>query len=173
MSSQEPEPSMIRVGQVTAAFGTDGAVKVLSLTDFDDRFDPGARLHLDGEARKVEWSRVRPSALIVKLAGIDNRTLADLHRGHYLEVPRSEARSLAEGSFYQHQLIGLEVVTESGQVVGRLTSILQRPANDVWVASSGDGTEHLVPATRDAVKQVDLSAGKVVVAGWLLEEEPA
>src|SRR5438105_14932185 len=104
---------MIRVGQVTGPFGTDGAVKVYSLTDFEDRFEPGSRLYLDGEAREIEWSRARPSALIVKLAGIDNRTLAERHRGRYLEIPRAHSPQLEAGRFYQFDLGGLGAGTES------------------------------------------------------------
>jgi len=72
---------MIRVGQVTGAYGLDGAVKVTPLTDFQDRFDPGASLLLDGCARHVEWSRASQPGLVVKLRGIENRTVAELFRG--------------------------------------------------------------------------------------------
>jgi 16S rRNA processing protein RimM len=107
----------------------------------------------------------------VKLAGIDNRTLAELHRGSYLEVPAEAANQLAEGSYYHHQLVGLEVFTAAGKRVGRLTSVLERPANDVWVVSAEDGAEHLVPATRDAVVEVDLTAARVTVQDWLFDVE--
>jgi len=70
-----------RVGLVTAAYGVEGAVKVLTLTDFDDRFASGAKLLLDGAERVVEWSRNSGGGLVVKLRGIDNRTMAELHRG--------------------------------------------------------------------------------------------
>ncbi len=45
---------MIRVGQVSGAYGVEGAVKVLPLTDFRDRFDPGSSVLLDGTERRVE-----------------------------------------------------------------------------------------------------------------------
>ena len=48
---------MIRVGQVAGAYGLDGAVKVIPLTDFDDRFNPGANVMLEGATREIEWSR--------------------------------------------------------------------------------------------------------------------
>ncbi|HLQ62668.1 MAG TPA: ribosome maturation factor RimM [Candidatus Acidoferrales bacterium] len=159
---------MIRVGLVTGPFGVEGAVKVETLTDFADRFEPGATLELAGQTRRVEWSRPQGAGLVVKLAGIDSRTLAELHRGRYLEV--AEARPLPAGSFYPHQLVGLQVLTQSGRPLGRLADVLRRPANDVWVADQ-DGVEHLVPATKEAVKEVDLAAGRVVVADWLLEVE--
>ncbi len=90
---------MIRVGQVMGPYGVDGAVKVQPLTDFGDRFDPGASLLLDGCARQVEWSREGHPGLVVKLRGIDNRTLAELVRGRYLEVPDEEMRELVAGRF--------------------------------------------------------------------------
>ena len=163
---------MIRVGQVAGAYGVDGAVKVIPLTDFEDRFSPGASMLLEGAAREVEWSRPGHPGLVVKLRGIDNRTIADLYRGRYLEVSEAEARPLAEGKFYHHQVVGLTVLTSSGQKLGVIAEILERPANDVWV--SRDGTvEHLIPATRDAVVQVDVNAGRVVVADWLVQVEDA
>jgi 16S rRNA processing protein RimM len=163
---------MIRVGQVTGAYGVAGAVKVLPLTDFEDRFETGARVMLEGEQREVEWSRPAMPRLVIKLRGIDNRTVADLFRGRYLEVPEEAVRPLGDGRFYHHQLVGLSVQTSSGQRLGTIAEILERPANDVWV--SRDGTvEHLIPATRDAVVEVDVAARVVVVADWLVQVEDA
>ena len=163
---------MIRVGQVTGAYGLAGAVKVMPLTDFQDRFDPGASLLLDGSAREVEWSREGQPGLVVKFRGIDNRTMAELCRGRYLEVPDEDARVLEPGRFYHRQVVGLAVATQSGTRLGVIHEILERPANDVWVSREG-GTEHLIPATSDAVLEVDLPGGRVVVADWLLNVEDA
>jgi len=161
----------VRVGQVTGPFGLAGAVKVYPLTDFEDRFAPGAELFLDGRPHRVEWWKPGHPTVTLKLDGIDNRTFAELHRGSYLEVPADAVHPLAEGSYYHHQLIGLEVVTASGRAVGALTSVLERPANDVWVVSGEDGAEHLLPATRDAVIDVDLAARRVTVQDWLFDFE--
>jgi 16S rRNA processing protein RimM len=163
---------MIKVGQVAGAYGLEGAVKVIPLTDFGDRFEVGSALVLDGAERRVEWSRTGQLGLVLKLGGIDNRTVAQLFRGRYLEVPEDAVRPLAEGRFYHHQVVGLTVLTEGGRELGQIAEVLERPANDVWV--SRDGTiEHLIPATRDAVVKVDIEAGHVVVADWLVRVEDA
>jgi 16S rRNA processing protein RimM len=163
---------MTRVGQVTAAYGVEGAVKVFPLTDFDDRFQKGSTLVLEGTERVVEWSRNAGGGLVLKLRGIENRTMAELYRGRYLEVPEAAARPAGEGRFYHHQLIGLPVSTATGTRMGVIEEVLERPANDVWV--SRDGTvEYLIPATRDAVVEVDLERRAVTVADWLLEVEDA
>lgn len=161
---------MIRVGQVAGAYGLDGAVKVVPLTDFADRFDAGAMLLIEGAERQVEWSRTGQLGLVVKLRGIDNRTMAALFRGRYLEVPETAVRQLSEGRFYHHQVVGLTVLTSSGRQLGTIAEVLERPANDVWVSRAGV-VEHLIPATRDAVVEVDIAGGRVVVADWLVAVE--
>lgn len=156
---------------MTAAFGINGALKVFPLTDFADRFAPGAEILLSGQARRVEWSKPGHPTLTVKLAGIDDRTQAELHRGTYLEVPAAAAMPLADGAYYHHQLIGLDVATAAGRPLGRLSSVMERPANDVWVVLGGDGAEHLVPATRDAIESVDLERRLVTVRDWVFQVE--
>lgn len=163
---------MIRVGQVMGAYGVDGAVKVMPLTDFEDRFAPGACLMLEDAERRVQWSRPGHPGLVVKLQGIDNRAMAELFRSRYLEIPDDAVRELEPGRFYHHQVVGLAAVTSSGQVLGTITEVLERPANDVWVSQDGV-IEHLIPATKDAVIEVDLADRRVVVADWLVSVEDA
>jgi 16S rRNA processing protein RimM len=163
---------VIRVGQVVGPYGLDGAVKVQPLTDFADRFDPGASLLLDGCAHQVEWSSEGHPGLVVKLRGIDNRTLAELFLGRYLEVSDDEMRELEAGRFYHRQVIGLTVVSQSGVSAGVIEEVLERPANDVWVSREGS-IEHLIPATKDAIVEVDVKGGRVIVADWVFRFEEA
>ena len=157
---------------MVGAFGIEGAVKVQSLTDFPERFAPASELFLDGLKRHVEWSRHQPTGLVVKLSGVDSRSLAQAQRGRYLEVPESDLRQLPEGRWYHHQLVGMAVTTEDGRHLGTLVDVVSRPANDVWVARAED-VEHLIPATENAVLEVNLEAGTITVADWLLEVEDA
>ncbi len=163
---------MVRVGRVAGAFGLAGAVKVISLTDFPERFAAGSELFLDGSCHRVEWSRQQPTGLVVKLAGVDSRTAAQGRRGRYLEVPDEALRPLPAGRWYHHQLVGLAVASESGRDLGTLADVVPRPANDIWVARRG-GDEVLIPVIDDAVLAVDLDAGTVTVADWLLDVEEA
>src|SRR5260370_1000930 len=89
-----------------------------------------------------------------------------------LAMPTLPLRTRAAGKLYHHQVVALTVLTSAGQKPGVIAHILERPANDVWV--SRDGTvEHLIPATKDAVVQVDVDARRVVVADWLVQVEDA
>jgi 16S rRNA processing protein RimM len=163
---------VIRVGQVMGAFGIQGAVKVRALTDFPDRYAPGATLLLDGAPRQVEWSRPHGGELVVKFTHVTSRSQAETLNGRLLEVADEELHALPEGRWYHHQLVGLAVGTEGGRRLGTLTDVVSRPANDIWVVRD-DQAEVLVPAIRDAVLEVDLAAGRVTVADWLLDVEDA
>lgn len=163
---------MVRVGRVVSAFGIEGAVKVRTLTDFPERFAPGAELFLDGASHRVEWSRQQPTGLVLKLAGVDSRTVAETRRGRFLEVPDDTVRQLPDGRWYHHQLVGLAVTSESGRDLGTIADVVERPANDVWVARRDDH-ETLIPVISDVVLRVDLESGTVTVADWVLDVEDA
>jgi 16S rRNA processing protein RimM len=163
---------VIRVGQVVGAFGIAGAVKVRSLTDFPDRFASGSELTMDGVGHRVEWSRQQATGLVVKLAGVDDRTTAQAQRGRYLEVPDDSLRPLPAGRWYHHELVGLAVRSESGRDLGTLTEVVAPPANDVWVARRG-ADELLIPVIPDAIRSVDVRGGTITVADWLLHAEDA
>jgi len=66
----------------------------------------------------------------------------------------------------------MAVTTERGRHLGTLVDVVSRPANDVWVARA-EGVEHLIPATRNAVLDVDVEAARVTVADWLFDVEDA
>ena len=66
------------------------------------------------------------------------------------------------GSFWPHELVGCEVLTDTGRSLGTISEVILGEANDVWVASDGD-LETLVPALKDVVVSVDTGARRVVV----------
>jgi 16S rRNA processing protein RimM len=61
-------------------------------------------------------------------------------------------------------IAGSEVVDEAGQVIGELTDVLPTKANDVWSVRAPDGTELLIPALKNIIKEVDLAKKRIVVA---------
>ncbi len=159
--------SFLAVGHIVGVHGIRGEVKVAALTDFPERFRPGARLYLGAPTQaiavQVEAARPHKGGWLVKLASVADRNAAELLRDQYLLVPEDEAMPLGEHENYAHDLIGLAVETTAGEALGRLTEILFTRANDVYVVADSDG-ELLIPALRDVVRRVDLAAGKMVVA---------
>lgn len=159
--------SYLAVGQIVAPHGIRGEVKVEIMTDFLERYRPGTRLFLgrstdDPDVVPVEVATSRPhqGRMLVRLASVSDRNAAELLRGLYLLVPEEEAMPLGEHENYVHDLIGLQVETDAGQVLGELVEVLFTPANDVYVVQGPSG-EVLIPARREVVVSVNL-AGRVM-----------
>ena len=166
------------VGRIGKPHGIRGEVSVESRTDEPDkRFAVGAVLATEtprGSAphgpgrpsrltlKSIRWHQGRP---LVTFAEIHDRNAAEAARGLVLvaEVPEDEVPEDPE-EFYDHQLIGLHVVTTEGDAVGEVGSVVHGAAQDLLVVNAADGREVLVPFVAELVPEVDLAARRVVVA---------
>jgi 16S rRNA processing protein RimM len=140
-------------------------VSVLVLSQVAERFEPGSRLFLDeSEGRPLTVAEARPhrQRLLVRFEGVADRNRAEELQGSYLFVPAASAPGLPEGEFWTHQLIGCEVVTDSGSSLGRIREVIRTTANDVW-ATEGEQGEILIPALKEVVGTVDVQGGRVIV----------
>ncbi|MGH2739005.1 MAG: ribosome maturation factor RimM [Actinomycetota bacterium] len=155
---------LLAVGRITRAHGVRGEVAVQPLTEVTSRFEEGSVLLLgpDGERHlTVRSSRPHRNRVLIAFEEIPDRTEAESLRGRLLLANAATSPALETGRYWTHQVVGLEVVTDQGQRLGRVTEVLHNPANDVWVVANGK--EILVPALRDVVEEVDLAAGRAVV----------
>ena len=75
----------------------------------------------------------------------------------------TEAPALPAGQYYQHQLLGLKVVEESGEVLGTLSKIFNTGASDIYVVRDDSGKEILLPAISDVIKRIELEQKRIVV----------
>jgi len=115
-------------------------------------------------AYHVESTRLHAGHVLIKLEGCDDRTEALARRGTLLFVPLEEAIPLEEGEYYEHQIVGLEVWTEAGELLGTVADILYSPANEIYVVrDAATRREILLPAIEDVVQDIDLEAGRLVV----------
>src|SRR5690348_14741704 len=153
-SAPDVREGFVAVGTVLTAFGLHGELKVEPLTDFAERFAPGARLWLAGEERSVAGSRWQRGIVYLKLHGIDTPDAVAPLRGFPLEVPESARAELPADEYFQSDLIGLRVLTTGGEELGRVREFLATGANDV-LAVDGPRGEVLVPMIADVVQAVD------------------
>ena len=159
------EPRFLAVGRVIKPHGVQGEVRVELMTDLPERFKWLKTVYV-GERHPrpvaVESVRFHQEFVLLKLAGYPTRTEAEALRNELLQVPEEEAIPLEEGEYFLHQLLGLEVQTEDGQSLGRLTDVLETGANNVFVVSGADG-EHLIPDIPDVVQAVDVVGGRIII----------
>jgi 16S rRNA processing protein RimM len=149
---------------VLGPHGVNGEIRCAVLTDFPERFKRASVLHV-GESYapcQVERARLSKGGLLLKLRDVESREAAAALRGHILFVPAAEAMPLPKGSYYWHEIIGLEVRTTDGRSLGSVTEILETGSNDVYVVRD-EGHEVLVPAIAEVVRDVDVAGGIITV----------
>ena len=100
--------------------------------------------------------------LLISFDGIDTREEASLLRNAVIKIDASAFPELKEGEYYHHQIIGLPVFTIEGREIGTVTEIIATGGNDVYCISSR-GKELLIPAIKDLIESIDLSAGKIII----------
>ncbi len=162
-----PAPDRIVVGRIVKAHGTAGEVLVEVLSDAPDRFAPGARLEagdLDGKRRllRVHKSRVDRGKLLVWFQGLKSRDDAASVRGSLLSISSADVAPPPEGTYYEWQIVGLDVVDENDERLGELVRVDERAGNDLWVVDTGHG-ETQVPAVEEFIVSVDLDEKRIVV----------
>jgi 16S rRNA processing protein RimM len=159
----------IAVGQIGRAHGIRGEVTVLVRTDDPDvRFVPGTTLATEPPERgplTVAATRWHSGRLIVTFEGVRDRNAAEDLRGTFLVLDSAQIPAPDDpDEFYDHQLIGLGVVTAAGDAVGEVTDVLHH-GQDLLVVRRGHGTagEALVPFVSAIVTDVDVPGGRLVI----------
>jgi 16S rRNA processing protein RimM len=142
----------LMVGEIVAPFGIKGEAKVRLSTDFPDRFSRLRQVCLrlpNGTMQlwDVETARHHKEQVLLKLKGVNRIEDVELLRDAQVLIRATEAVRLPANEFYIHDLIGCEVVTEAGRVLGPLTGVLRgdAKAHDVYVIGEGK-SEIMLPA---------------------------
>ncbi len=170
------DESRILVGVIGKPRGNRGEVYVEPRTDFPEiRFRAPGELLLELPEGKgfapvrpaeLEESRTIGQRLVLRFRGVATISGAEELRGGRLYAAGGDELELTEGQYYHHQLVGLAVVTESGDRLGQISGLLRTAAGDILeVRPSGGAGEapFLIPAVEEFCYDVDLSEGIVRV----------
>ncbi|MFD5561535.1 ribosome maturation factor RimM [Kitasatospora griseola] len=156
------------VGKIGRAHGIRGDVSVEVRTDEPElRLGPGAVLLTDPAGigpLTVESGKVHSGRLLLRFAGVKDRTAAEALRGTFLiaEVDPEETPDDPD-EYYDHQLIGLDVVLTDGTLIGELTEVVHLPYQDLLTVLRPDGTEVLIPFVEQIVPTIDLDEQRAVI----------
>lgn len=164
--------TQLRVGRLVKAHGLKGALKLELYTDDPaGRFTPGATFTLQvpesspwhGKpltVREFRWMNSHPVAFF---EGVEDRSAAESLVRAILWIDQdADAASPEEDAWFDHQLVGLDVVRH-GEIVGRVIRVDHFPAQDLLIVRTSDDREVLVPFVKAIVPVVDPAAGRIVV----------
>ncbi|MBR0931071.1 ribosome maturation factor RimM [Bradyrhizobium diazoefficiens] len=158
--------ALVCVARIGAAHGVRGAVKLWTFTE-----DPfavrryGPLLSKDGRRQfEVAQAREAKDHLVATFKGVTTRDEAERLNGIELYVAREKLPATDEDEYYHTDLIGLAAVTTGGDALGRVLAIHNFGAGDIIEIAPPKGPTMLLPFSNAVVPEVDLKAGRVVIA---------
>ncbi len=144
-----------------------GEIYITPATDDPARFTELSEVFVVRKGRryrlKLEQVRLLGNRPVVKIEGVDSREKAAELTGLSIEIPRSRARILPEGSYYQFDLVGCRLKGLDGIDYGVLEEVLFYSANDIYRVKSKRFGEVLLPAVDQFIIRVDLDKSEIII----------
>jgi 16S rRNA processing protein RimM len=159
---------LITVGKFGKTRGIHGELWVTPLTDFPDRFVGLKEIFVGNrgtwEKMTIIASRLVGDRPVLGMAGYTTPEAAARLTNRELAVPRNQLVKLPEDTYYVFEMIGCGVFGEGSDTrLGEIADVESYPANDVYLVAMVDGSRRILPATKQAVKSVDLKNKRMVV----------
>ena len=159
--------NLLIIGKVLKPHGIGGKVKVLNYTDSPDIFYEADKLYLKEKNGTVTILHINGVSshkgnVLLGADEIGSVERAEEIRNCYILAEKTSLKKLPDGEYYQYELIGLDVFLVSGENLGKIEEILPTGSNDVLIVRKGP-KEHLVPALKDVIKEMDFEKRKMFI----------
>ena len=157
----------LEIGQIVNTFGIKGQVKVNPFTENIKRFEELKEVYVEKNGKleiiQIEQVSYSKNAVILKIKGIDTIEEANKYRNCYLKIDREDAGKLPKDTYYIADLLGLEVYSDEGKLLGRVDDIYNNGSSDIYVVKDELGKQILLPSIPDVLKEIDLDNEKIIV----------
>lgn len=159
--------NLLEIGQIVNSYGIKGFLKVVPFTDNVHRYNDLKTIYIEKNKKlikmEIEEVKYHKNLVLIKLKGIDDINDTLEYKNCYIKIDRKDAVELPEDTYFIVDLIGLEVVTEEGLLLGTLIDVFPTGSNDVYVVKDELGKQTLLPAIGEVIKDVDIENKKMVV----------
>jgi len=157
----------LELGQIVNVKGLKGEVKLNSFAEDDGVFETLSKVFLKTKGQIIEKTIEKvgytKNQVILKFKDCNSIDDAEKLRNSYLLVKRTDLDELPEGIFYIADLIGLDVYTEEGELLGKVDDIYSTGANDIYVVKDEMGKQKLLPGIDEVIKNINIDSGKIIV----------
>ena len=171
--------NLIFIGIVSKPHGTNGEVKVKSLTDFPARFQDLKRVSMVSKAGNlfenvIQNVKIRKKdSIFIKFNGINSISEASELVGAEIAINKEDCVKLPPDFYYLFDLVGMQVVLSHNGVVGTIEDIESSMAQDILLVKTISGKNVMVPFVKEIVPEVLMNEKKVIVnnISGLFDEE--
>lgn len=163
----------ITIGRIGSPYGIKGWVKIISHTQpilNIAQYHPWYILNNNTwEIITVNDIQPHGKTLIAHLNNVQTPEEAQQYTNKEIAILRTQLPPLPQDEYYWHDLIGLTVIDQNDQELGKVVSLMETGANDVLIIEN-ETDEILIPfILHQFVKKIDF-AHKILVVEW---ESPA
>jgi 16S rRNA processing protein RimM len=161
------EVEFVTIARVAKTQGRHGEVAATLLTDFPELFETRRKLFALGGAASTNQSGTaerrrldldehwfHKGMVVLKFAGVDSISDAEMLVGSEIQIPRSERATLGGDEFYVSDLIGC-TVTDSGKEIGRIKDVQFGSGEAPLLVIEGE-KEYLVPFAAAYIEKIAL-----------------
>lgn len=150
----------LEAGKIVNTHGIKGEVKIQPWADSPEFIQALPQIYLDAKPIRILSSKIHKGHLIARLEGIDDIDSAIRLKNKVIFLSRADVK-LEEGKFFVQDIVGLPVITDTGESLGKLKDIISKPAQDIYVVE-GD-REYLIPDVADFILEKNLAEGYIKV----------
>jgi len=158
--------TLIALGHVVGPHATRGELRVRPFNPDSTTLRPGSLVVLrhgqNCDERRVTAVRRHKHYLLVTLHGCDSMTAAEALKGHEVCVPDTELPEIGPDEIYHYELLGMTVVTTTGDALGTVAEVMRTPSNDICVVRAAE-REHLIPLVESIVTEIDRVGRRLVI----------
>lgn len=154
------------IGKIINTHGIKGEVKIYPLTDHIERFDDLKIAYIGESNIKVNIQNVRYHKGMVMLKFKEFNDINEVLRfkEQFLYVDDKDRIILPEDHFFIYDLVGCSVEDISGNIVGKLSDVIQGSSNDVYVIKDDEKQkEYLIPAVKQFIKKIDIESKLIII----------
>jgi 16S rRNA processing protein RimM len=158
------EPLFLIIGKIRKPHGVRGEMLVKLLTEFPERIEEGKRVYI-GESKTehtIATVRFLHEGCLIKFSAVNSPEQAKQFCNEMIYVRAVNLPKLPENQYYYHDLLGMQVKTDEGEMLGTVHEILETGANDVLVVRKGE-QEHLFPFIKQVVLDVNQRENYILI----------
>lgn len=155
------------IGKIVRSCGLKGRIKAVSYLESNDKLQGLEEIYIGYENEKKGPFKLRGiqrkgKSFFLEIEGVESLQSANALVGCHLLIPTDKLEELPEDEYYWRDMIGLEVVTEEGSILGVIEAVFPTGSNDVYVCNGGD-REFLLPGIADVIRRIDIHRRIMVV----------
>ncbi|MCD8036517.1 MAG: ribosome maturation factor RimM [Clostridiales bacterium] len=155
------------IGKIAGTHGIKGTLRIFPTTDVPERFEllKEVILEVNNEKKVCKIAKVayHKNFVLLTLEEYNDINQVEGFKNGRILIPAEKALPLDEDEYYTRDLYDMDVYTDEGENLGKLTEVYTTGANDVYGVTGSDGKELLIPAIKQCILSVNVAERKMTV----------